>query len=270
MSNLLKQCFIVNSDKGARIINSNARVSQRMEEISAERLKEEQAGAAARAEGDFAEGIEASAVEIDTAAIKRQVLDQAGEEAQQILSAAKEDANRIIEDAKSQAEAEFAEQKRLGYEEGVREKEEALNRQMEEREQSLALRQQELEETFKSRFSTMESDIVDAVISVFDKVFQIQFEDKRELLLALLNGTLMDIDPGEKIRIHVNFEDQKMLSGHIDEIQEITGKDVAIEFVKDQKLSDGQCKIETDYGVVDCGIDTQLSSLLKDIRSLCR
>ena len=140
----------------------------------------------------------------------------------------------------------------------------------EEQKREEEARQQELEETFKSRFSTMESDIVDAVISVFDKVFQIQFEDKRELLLALVNGTLMDIDPGEKIRIHVNFEDQKMLSGHIDEIQEITGKDVAIEFVKDQKLSDGQCKIETDYGVVDCGIDTQLSSLLKDIRSLCR
>ena len=40
------------------------------------------------------------------------------------------------------------------------------------------------------------------------------------------------------------------------------------EFVKDNKLSDGQCKIETPYGVVDCGVDTQLSALLKDIRSL--
>jgi len=51
-------------------------------------------------------------------------------------------------------------------------------------------------------------------------------------------------------------------------MQDIVGKDVAIEFVKDNKLSDGQCKIETPYGVVDCGVDTQLSALLKDIRSL--
>lgn len=50
--------------------------------------------------------------------------------------------------------------------------------------------------------------------------------------------------------------------------KDIVGKDVAIEFVKDNKLSDGQCKIETPYGVVDCGVDTQLSALLKDIRSL--
>ena len=268
MSNLLKQCFIVNSDKGARVINSNARVSQRMEEISTARLKEEQS---LEQTGDgFAEGIEVSAVEVDTAAIKRKVLNQASEEAEQILSAAKEDANRILEDAKSQAETEFEEQKRLGYEKGAREKEEALNRQIEEKEQTLAFRQQEMEKDYQSRLSAMESDIVDAVISVFDSVFKIQFEDKRELLLSLVNGTLMAIDPGEKIRIHVNYEDQKMLSEHLDELQEITGKDVAIEFVKDQKLSDGQCKIETDYGVIDCGIDTQLSTLLKDIRSLCR
>ena len=50
----------------------------------------------------------------------------------------------------------------------------------------------------------MEKDIVDAVIQVFDKVFKIQFEEKRELLLQLVNGALLDIDPGDKIRIHTN------------------------------------------------------------------
>ena len=54
--------------------------------------------------------------------------------------------------------------------------------------------------------------------------------------------------------------DEEILKEHLAQMQDIVGKDVAIEFVKDNKLSDGQCKIETPYGVVDCGVDTQLSS----------
>ena len=53
-----------------------------------------------------------------------------------------------------------------------------------------------------------------------------------------------------------------------DEIREIVGQKVAIEFVHDAKLKDDQCKIETSFGVFDCGIDTQLDNLLKDIKSL--
>jgi flagellar biosynthesis/type III secretory pathway protein FliH len=33
-------------------------------------------------------------------------------------------------------------------------------------------------------------------------------------------------------------------------------------------MSEGQCQIETPFGVFDCGVDTELASLLKDIRSL--
>ena len=87
-------------------------------------------------------------------------------------------------------------------------------------------------------------------------------KEKRELLLQLVNGALLDIDPGDKIRIsHEPGAMRKSSKNILHRCQDIVGKDVAIEFVKDNKLSDGQCKIETPYGVVDCGVDTQLSAL---------
>ena len=180
-------------------------------------------------------------MQIDVEALRREALEKAAVEADEITSTAKEDAERIRGEAEEKARTLYEEQKKLGYEEGARCREEELNR---------------------------EKDIVDAVIQVFDKVFKIQFEEKRELLLQLVNGALLDIDPGDKIRIHTNRSDEEILKEHLAQMQDIVGKDVAIEFVKDNKLSDGQCKIETPYGVVDCGVDTQLSALLKDIRSL--
>jgi flagellar biosynthesis/type III secretory pathway protein FliH len=34
-------------------------------------------------------------------------------------------------------------------------------------------------------------------------------------------------------------------------------------------MEQGICRIETEFGVFDCGLDTELKNLYKDIRSLC-
>lgn len=269
MSNLLKQCYVVNSGIGTRVINSNERVRQKLSELEKTSAAEQgNAQGMESGENGFAEGIEAEKVKVDVEAIRKEVLDKASAEADEITSAAKEDAERIRREAEEKADTLLNEQSRRGYEEGAKKREEELQKEHEKMLQSLQAEKQQLEEQYQEKRSNMEKDIVDAVIQVFDKVFKIQFEDKREILLQLVNATLMDIDPGDGIRIRTNRDDEAMLKEHLEQMQEIVGKDVTIEFVKDNKLSDGQCKIETPYGVADCGIDTQLSSLLKDIRSL--
>ena len=143
-----------------------------------------------------------------------------------------------------------------------------LQKQKEQLEQQYSGRKQQLQEEYSNRMEHMESDIVDAVVQVFEKVFQIQFSDKRTMLLALVKNTLMDVDAGNKVRIHVNETDHEMLMEHLEEIQKQVGGDVSIEFVQENKFEDGQCQIETSYGVFDCGLDTQFTNLIKDIRSL--
>ena len=262
MSNLLKQCYVVSSGTGTRIINSNDGVRQKLKELQQEQAPEQVDVSAEdgqeNAPAGFSQGIQAKTLQIDVEALRREVLEKAAVEADEITSTAKEDAERIRGEAEEKARTLYEEQKKLGYEEGARCREEELNREHEKA----------MEEQYHEKMSVMEKDIVEAVIQVFDKVFKIQFEEKRELLLQLVNGALLDIDPGDKIRIHTNRSDEEILKEHLAQMQDIVGKDVAIEFVKDNKLSDGQCKIETPYGVVDCGVDTQLSALLKDIRSL--
>ena len=264
MSNLLKQCYVVSSGTGTRIINSNAGVRQKLKALQQEQAPEQVDVSAEdgqeNAPAGFSQGIQAKTVQIDVEALRREVLEKAAVEADEITSTAKEDAERIRGEAEEKARTLYEEQKKLGYEEGARCREEELNREHEKAMESLHAQKKQLEEQYHEKMSVMEKDIVDAVIQVFDKVFKIQFEEKRELLLQLVNGALLDI--------HTNRSDEEILKEHLAQMQDIVGKDVAIEFVKDNKLSDGQCKIETPYGVVDCGVDTQLSALLKDIRSL--
>lgn len=265
MSNLLKQCFVVNSGEGMRIINSNDRLKENC--VHAQSVENiEPQDSQNPDDNEFAEGIEVT--KLDVEAIRRDVLAEANKEADRILSDAKAQADQLLREADEKVKILFEEQKQLGYNEGARVKEEELDQKAAEAEEDFKTRKRELSDTYEQKLSTMESDVVDAVIQVFEKVFQIQFADKREILLALVANTLADVNPGNKIKIRVNPEDQAMLEEHLEELHEQIGHDVSIEFMRDKKFVDGQCQIETSYGVFDCGIDTQLSNLVKDIRSL--
>jgi flagellar assembly protein FliH len=115
----------------------------------------------------------------------------------------------------------------------------------------------------------MESDLVNAIIQVFDKVFHIQFEEKQDILLHLINDTLYSIDPGKHFRILVSEDDWQYVEDHLPELKEQLGGDVTLEVARDPKLSKSECRIETETGIYDCSMDLELDGLCRDIRSLC-
>ena len=47
------------------------------------------------------------------------------------------------------------------------------------------------------------------------------------------------------------------------------GHDIELEIVSDATVEGNDCTIETDSGVFNCSLGTQLENLIKDIRSLC-
>ncbi len=262
MSNLLKQCYVVDSSKGMRIINSNIRMDERLRELGTPvHIPEEESV-------EFPSVEEEVQPQIDVEQIRREAMEAARLEADQITAAARQEAENILARAREHSEVLFEEQKRLGYEEGARLKEAELKQQGERLEADYRAREQELSDSYQEKLSHMEEDIVDALIPVFDKVFRIHFEDQRQILVALVMNTLMDVEPGDKIRIRTGDKDRTVLEQHMEELQELTGRGVSIEFVHDNKMTDGQCQIETAYGIFDCSVDTELSNLMKDIRSL--
>jgi flagellar assembly protein FliH len=225
---------------------------------------------ASASEGDFKEGIEAPAPEpaIDIEAIRQEALEAARAEAKKITDEAEEKAKQFMKEAEQQASAMLAENKQLGYEQGLADAKDELKEKSDALDEDMRAKRQELYDNYEKKLTGMESDIVDAIIHVFDKVFNIQFEDKREILMALVNNTLMDVEAGDRIRIHVSEDDMPTFEKHMTEIQDKVGAEVTVELIRDNSLSEGQCQIETPFGIFDCGVDTELNGLLKDIRSL--
>ena len=267
MSNLVKQYYVVNSSKETRVINSNEKVEQRLRELR-EQQQREQYPEDYFQEG-FTEGLKVDVVEVEPEVTPEEILEEAKKQAEQIIQEAQEKADALMDDAVNQADALFEEKKKLGYDTGLQTGEEECARRREQLEAELSTQKERLQREYEEKFETMESELIDVITTVFNKVFHIQFEDKREILLHLVKNTLKNIEVGKMFRIHVSESNCRFMESRLEDIRERIGSDVEVEIINDAKLGAADCQIETSFGIFDCSVDMELNNLIKDIRSLC-
>ena len=193
---------------------------------------------------------------------------QAKEEAETILSEAREQADAILAEAGEQAEAmrshAEAEGQKEGYEQGLQE---ATARQW-ELESQLQAEKEQLQADYDQKQKNMEHELVDVVCDVVEKVFLVQFGDKKEIIWHAVDQALANIEGSKEFMIRVGETNLEFLRAHKEELQEKVGQDMTLDIVLDPLLDETQCMIETDGGLFDCGMDTQMRNLIKDIKSL--
>ena len=268
MSNLYKQRYVVTDGANTRIINSNAMVQERMEELS--RLAKN-IGTAQPDEDGFVAGLNMEAVEVvpkEETISMEELMEQKTAEAEEILANANSQAEAIIADAKDQAEAVRQQAQEEGYNQGLLEGKQQAQKELEELRQQMDKAQEKMQETYQHQLEELEPKLVDVIAEVFEQVFHVQFDDKKEILIYLIQNTILGIEGAKEFLIKVGVDDFAFLESHMNEIIEKVGHSVKLEFMADASMKDGQCVIETDSGVFECGRDIQLENLIKTLRSL--
>lgn len=271
LSNLLKQYFVVSNDDDRRIINADERFVNRniiKNDVQLSGQEELIPGSEEILDG-FLAGLDAEEVYTEPEITAEDLLEQARIQADTIIATAQAEAIRIADNARVEAEKLCEKSKLEGYNEGsARLRAEVADEKARMQEELIELKHQ-LKEEHKLKMEAMESDIIDAVIKVFRHVFNIQFDNKKQILLYLVHNTLMNVEVGKEFHIRVSSANYKFFESRIGDIKEKIGNDIDIEIVNDMTLGPEDCIIETESGVFNCGIDMELSNLEKDIRSLC-
>lgn len=263
MSNLYKQRYVVTNENGARIINSNALVAQKLEELAKQRPRMDEDG--------FVAGINMEAVEVipkEETLTMEEVLEQKSAEAEQILEKANEQAQEIVDAANEQADTIRQQAQEDGYNQGLLEGRQQAQEELEELRRQMDNENKAMQEEYQQQLKELEPKLVDVIADVFEQVFHVQFDDKKEILIYLIQNTILGIEDAKEFQIKVGVDDVSFLEEHINEIQEKVGQSVKIEVMADTSMKDGQCVIETDSGMFDCGRDIQLENLIKTLRSL--
>ncbi len=259
LSNLLKQQYVINLGNETRIINADERYKQ--EEIipSSEEIID-----------GFLAGLDAEEIQMEPEITPEEILEQARAEAEEIISVAQAQAAQITNDASHRAELLFEQKKQQGYQEGVSKLQDEVLERKAKLQAEYDEKKQELQAEYETKLDVLEADMVDVMIRVFHKVFNVQFDNKKQILLHLIKDTLLGINDGKNFIIRVTENNYKFIESHVADIKEKIGNDVSIDVVNDMTLEENDCIIETATGVYNCGIDMVLSNLEKDIKSLCR
>jgi flagellar assembly protein FliH len=271
----------------AVVIDSNARVAQRIEEWEAynERQhalsgEEEEEGA----EGEFVSGLDTEQLDalsedgaengghsgsIIKAVDKGPDLEEINAQAQEIMDAAQEKAEEIKAAARREMDAErkraMEDGRKQGYDEGYQQ---GLA-EVDGMRQSLEDEKSRLEQEYDQLIEELEPRFVDTITSVYSHIFGVELEDNRDILVHLIDSTMRRVESSRTFIVHISAEDYPYVSMQKQSLVEgaLAGRGM-LEIIEDIALPKGACMIETDGGIFDCGVDTQLDELTKKLRVL--
>ena len=286
--NLYKSYWVAVSDDEKCIIDSNVLLEQRIEEH--ETLRQNRLSAPVglgdseeEGEPEFVGGLggeQIDAVLTDVNGDEGGIIKAASEEQGPDLEEIQAQAQAMIDDAQAQidemmenARREIEEERqraiedanKLGYDEGYKQG----YAEADEMKRKLDAEKQQLYEEYDSLVEHLEPRFIDTITEIYSQIFGIELADKRDILVHLIDSTLRQVKTSKTFIVHVSKEDYPFVNMHKQELSEgaTAGKGM-VEIIEDIALSQGACLIETDGGIFDCGVDTQLQELSNRLRVL--
>ena len=265
MSNLVKSRNIVCNEKEKKVIDYNDMISAKIMKIK-ETLEQESRGKKL----DFVEGIDADTtmglLEKEREPAGMADIESVNDEAERIIERANEDARAIVERAKEEADMIRSDHARIGREEGYEEGLQQAAKEYEELKQAVEEERLKMELDYNDRLNEMEPVLVETILKVFEKVTHVMAEDKKDLVLNLVNDVLTKTEVSKEFLIRVSAEDYAFMMDNKDRIIGVVSDQVQVEIVEDRTFKKGQCMIESDSGIYDCSLDIQLENLISAIK----
>lgn len=276
--NLLKRGYTNVNESETRVINTNELAAKRIQELAEKMQRKENAG--------FVEGLEAPTLEVealladteesDTALslekIKEEaahILDSAHKEAEALLERARMQAMQLEQDSRARAELERMQMLEVARQQGIQEGKEQGYQETESMRQELKAARKQMEKEFQDIVDELEPQFVDTITDIYEHIFHVELQSYREILAHLISTTMRKVEGNRDFMIHVSKEDYPYISMQKKQIAAgATAPNSSVEVVEDIALSKNQCLIETEGGIFDCGLGTQLSELRQKLRLL--
>jgi len=177
--------------------------------------------------------------------LKREVY-EASRDARDVVALAQDKAKQILEEAEQGRNAIREQARQEGIAQGLAE----WNR-------IVARASQKADELSKSWEETM----LRLSIRVAEKIVGEQLRLHPESIVEIVREVLKSIRPGKHLTIQVNPADAQYARARIDRLKEALGTSSEIEIVAAANVAPGGCVIESELGIIDARLETQLKCL---------
>ena len=202
------------------------------------------------------------------AAAAENILQEARAHAEKIMA----DASKEVAQMKALAAEEAEELKFRAAEDGKQQGMSEAKNQMLEQLQKTTERCNALLEaaTSEARKIVLGADnqIVELVLAITRKIIYDELEERPEVILGIVRAALERVSDQNHINIHVSLDDYESILQARNELQSIVGSEQILTVTADTVLTRGGCMIETSFGTVEAGVDTQLDSIRRALQGI--
>ncbi len=189
-------------------------------------------------------------------------------QADHMLEEAKNQAEQVIAEARLAAEKAkqevFEAAKREGYQAGQAEVQQEFSRLQAE----FAAKEEELSAAYEQKTRELEPLAAEVVIQLLDGLTGVFLEERKGIVTYLVSKALSEADHSASFLVKVSKEDFEEVRKSAETLRGVFEREVSLEVIQDVLLKKGECLIETDSGIIDCSLGTQLEGLKEDIRLL--
>lgn len=270
-SNLYKGIFTVLNEDEKRVIDSDALIEKKLSQI-AQTVKSSDRMEPKPADGDgFSEGLSAQILD---GLLSDEEGEAEAEEAQKELSAAqlREEAYLEIEQMKAEAEQQLEEERQRvladAQKQGLQEGRTKGQQEFDAKNKQLADKAAELDRQFEEMVRQLEPHFVETLTDIYEHVLGVDLSADRDIVIHLVEKALCRIEGGKSYIVRVSRDDYPYVSMQKKQIAAQGAAGAAVEIVEDATLLKNQAMIETDGGIFDCSLGTQLAELSRKLRLL--
>lgn len=287
--NLLKSRYTFIKPEAVRVIDTNDMVEKKIREVEKQLQNNQKSNQKSNQQSKSADGFvaglvadeigvlpeeevqqEDSELEVEESSLSGEQMSAAYEEMMQNATA---EIEKMRQDAMEQIEAEkqeiFESARNSGYEEGLLQGKNDGFAETDKQRKELQEEKKKLEQEYAQILGNLEPELIDTFNQIYQHIFQVDFENKREIVVHLISGTLQRIEGAKTFFVHVGKEDYPFVSMNKKKIStEGSCQSATLEIIEDLSLGQGECFIETDTGIFDCSVDVQLHELSKKLKLL--
>ena len=284
--NVYKSSWVRVSDEEKCLVDSNSRLEERIAQWETLRRTNESAmpqydGSDEGEAAEFVSGLGGEEIDAlfddgDRSNVIKAGAEEAGPdleairaEAQEILDSAQAQADEMIRNAQAEIEVQRRQAQDAGNKQGYNEGYQQGLSEVDDMKRALMEEKRQLEQEFEQLVEELEPEFIDTITAVYNHIFSVDLADNRDILVHLIDSTLRKVESSRTFIVHVSAEDYPYVNMQKQALVEgaVAGRGL-IEIIEDIALIKGDCLIETDGGIFDCGIGTQLEELTRKLRVL--
>ncbi|MCA1009233.1 flagellar assembly protein FliH [Halobacillus halophilus] len=197
---------------------------------------------------------------------------QKRQQAEKILEEAREEASQLLQEAEHKIEADkkaWQEERiqlvqaaeREGYETGVTQGYHDYTEKLEEANLIIAKANQ----SYHSIVASSEETIVEIALRSAEKIVNCHLQDHPESFLYLVKKVVKEVQEQPEIAIYVHPDQYSDLQSQAEELQRMTSLKTNLSIYVKDEMEPFSCVIESPFGRIDAGIDSQLKELREKV-----